>query len=170
MVGSIPAWAGQPFERPQGCRQPLPVYPRVGGATQSPGRPHQPGLGLSPRGRGNPGGRATMIVDRGSIPAWAGQPYKDRVRLGCLRVYPRVGGATWCAPRLFQPVFGLSPRGRGNLRRERRQIACTWSIPAWAGQPTLRLEWEWRCWVYPRVGGQPPFREYQRGLIISSDD
>ena len=52
IVGSIPAWAGEPIRIASGapfCR----VYPRVGGGTGPPFRFTSGSAGLSPRGRGN---------------------------------------------------------------------------------------------------------------------
>ena len=71
---SIPAWAGQPSQSRSRTKS-TAVYPRVGGATQHACRQPFPPVGLSPRGRGNPGHGQTGLVPPGSIPAWAGQPY-----------------------------------------------------------------------------------------------
>ena len=71
--GSIPAWAGQPL-RNDTSPTPSAVYPRVGGATRAARRMRESEMGLSPRGRGNPGCRYRGISGAGSIPAWAGQP------------------------------------------------------------------------------------------------
>ena len=70
---SIPAWAGQPFDR-KIVTDLDRVYPRVGGATGQHRRGQTYDAGLSPRGRGNPPrfhGRGAAMR---SIPAWAGQP------------------------------------------------------------------------------------------------
>ena len=71
--GSIPAWAGEPVPRVRGdCV--LRVYPRVGGGTMHHWKASMPQLGLSPRGRGNRSGQRNVLMHRGSIPAWAGEP------------------------------------------------------------------------------------------------
>ena len=111
---SIPAWAGQPT----GSRLTTglsKVYPRVGGATGF--RPDQAfyGGGLSPRGRGNPPSSLEAPLPRGSIPAWAGQPWQTGPSQPRKSVYPRVGGATEDWSPFLQEQVGLSPRGRGNL-------------------------------------------------------
>ena len=110
--GSIPAWAGEP---PFTAHTSLvtEVYPRVGGGT---GKSHSTGhsvIGLSPRGRGNrdpgeAGGRR-----RGSIPAWAGEPWTQCWPAPSGWVYPRVGGETPRPGQLDANLDGLSPRGRG---------------------------------------------------------
>ena len=51
-------------------------------------------MGLSPRGRGNRVGPLSGACNDGSIPAWAGKPWKDAVDALAFRVYPRVGGET----------------------------------------------------------------------------
>ena len=130
--GSIPAWAGQPVcASTYGSR--LPVYPRVGGATPAGASRVHPCIGLSPRGRGNPGSRPSPVVLSRSIPAWAGQPAVAVSVAAVMAVYPRVGGATAPCPPCATQSSGLSPRGRGN------PTALPKPSP---GNP-----------VYPRVGG-----------------
>ena len=70
--------------------------------------------GLSPRGRGNLNPFGVRVHDRGSIPAWAGEPARLSLRIACPRVYPRVGGGTDGWKMGHPPAEGLSPRGRGN--------------------------------------------------------
>ena len=70
---SIPAWAGKP-PRPSRSRKWPMVYPRVGGETRWRRSPDVRGLGLSPRGRGNPARPGRRRGGRRSIPAWAGKP------------------------------------------------------------------------------------------------
>ena len=70
---SIPAWAGQPNGQ-HGRRNDGTVYPRVGGATNRLPQFQSLCYGLSPRGRGNPGGDDDRRTAWRSIPAWAGQP------------------------------------------------------------------------------------------------
>ena len=149
---SIPAWAGQP-----GSFRPTPyrarVYPRVGGATGQQVRLVVQEQGLSPRGRGNRPAGPLGSPRAGSIPAWAGQPYRFKAVRRSIRVYPRVGGATIATLRLSSQACGLSPRGRGNLRYCAEEVAQIRSIPAWAGQPRLCRRPAALVSVYPRVGG-----------------
>ena len=132
--GSIPAWAGEP---PLNTIPIVPesVYPRVGGGTFHRRKLVPASAGLSPRGRGNHVVAQDSAVDRGSIPAWAGEPVRSIARSYASSVYPRVGGGTHqFVNRTFDGV-GLSPRGRGNLALTANPI----------GIIVLR--------VYPRVGG-----------------
>ena len=116
------------------------VYPRVGGGT---GRMRcagfGPGIGLSPRGRGN---HVTCSPLRGScalrsIPAWAGEPDSQSPLLPGLRSIPAWAGESKCFPAALpcQRIPGLSPRGRGNRNSDLKTVA------------TGRQQ------VYPRVGG-----------------
>ena len=94
------------------------VYPRVGGATIPEAGPELGSEGLSPRGRGNLVLGEAEVVEAGSIPAWAGQPWKIWPTGWRATVYPRVGGATRVGIVSKNSRIGLSPRGRGNLIRE----------------------------------------------------
>ena len=133
-TGSIPAWAGQP-DAPSGATIGEVVYPRVGGATRTPGGCTLALLGLSPRGRGNPSQDCIRARAGGSIPAWAGQPNRWTRWTGRGGVYPRVGGATELLRSAAVIEGGLSPRGRGNPPPPSGSLAEKRSIPAWAGQP-----------------------------------
>ena len=53
LVGSIPAWAGEPYTPGRVVNQGK-VYPRVGGGTKDFRDRKKERRGLSPRGRGNP--------------------------------------------------------------------------------------------------------------------
>ena len=132
LVGSIPAWAGEPLIW-TGSYPGSRVYPRVGGGTPIAGVQGELTKGLSPRGRGNRRGGNGSGALLGSIPAWAGEPWRSGGGIPARWVYPRVGGGTASklAPSLMRA--GLSPRGRGNRR-------------GGAGEPAPNK-------VYPRVGG-----------------
>ena len=72
-TGSIPANAGEPSESRE--LAPLPrVYPRERGGTRVAIRLASPGLGLSPRTRGNHYLVEAHPIEVGSIPANAGEP------------------------------------------------------------------------------------------------
>ena len=129
------------------------VSPRVGGGTH---QPHLQGLeyqGLSPRGRGNHTSELQGIGHKGSIPAWAGEPTGAAAPQALNTVYPRVGGGTAPRPGLVRALFGLSPRGRGNLALFISCLQITGSIPAWAGEPPVHAATLGTLAVYPRVGG-----------------
>ena len=111
--GSIPAWAGEPRSS-SGPSCPSKVYPRVGGGTIEESRLYSCCLGLSPRGRGNPGCGEQDILATRSIPAWAGEPQRINRYHYLQPVYPRVGGGTFRGAFTNARRVGLSPRGRGN--------------------------------------------------------
>ena len=110
---SIPACAGEP--RPASISPAASqVYPRVCGGTPASRRQPAPGLGLSPRVRGNQGDGPACLLRPRSIPACAGEP---DAQVGCWvagRVYPRVCGGTDRPPQGRAETRGLSPRVRGN--------------------------------------------------------
>ena len=149
---SIPAWAGQP-SWPETWKCTARVYPRVGGATASRAANSAVVRGLSPRGRGNHKLLWCKGGSTGSIPAWAGQPVAYMKMLTSKSVYPRVGGATGRFSITAIIAYGLSPRGRGNLKAPWGSPWRSGSIPAWAGQPQGRTGHTPLCTVYPRVGG-----------------
>ena len=90
---SIPAWAGKPAIALIAGMLPR-VYPRVGGETEVGDLINVAGVGLSPRGRGNPSTHQEIWSIVRSIPAWAGKPLDSPGTLRGRRVYPRVGGET----------------------------------------------------------------------------
>ena len=131
------------------------VYPRVGGGTQAFRRVADDEDGLSPRGRGNRTFSLGCKACHGSIPAWAGEPQAITWCWTRLWVYPRVGGGTMKSSESRRPIWGLSPRGRGNHPSRRIAVFLRRSIPAWAGEPGLTQTQETVFEVYPRVGGEP---------------
>ena len=152
LVGSIPAWAGEPRSctRSSGCPR---VYPRVGGGALIDSGTDEIFTGLSPRGRGSRiGARASRRPD-GSIPAWAGEPSSTDTPWMVRRVYPRVGGGARSASVRCDRSSGLSPRGRGSLTHHEVALGTLRSIPAWAGEPRGRARCRTLGKVYPRVGG-----------------
>ena len=165
--GPIPACAGQPSAsliRTSLSR----AYPRVCGATDEGQRLLHDLQGLSPRVRGNPGGRGLFPPTRRPIPACAGQPPTATMRRPCMRAYPRVCGATLGQLGLDAWLGGLSPRVRGNL------LAAVWGrlslgpIPACAGQPSAPCRGSAAWGAYPRVCGATCVKSksanFRRGL------
>ena len=114
MIGSIPAWAGEPVAL-AGIDRIIRVYPRVGGGTATDRWQCSTIAGLSPRGRGNRPIATWTAQALRSIPAWAGEPSVGIQGLRRLGVYPRVGGGTMTFALSPGAIGGLSPRGRGNL-------------------------------------------------------
>ena len=109
--------------------------------------------GLSPRVRGNPLRGRRRNSRRRSIPACAGEPWSRSAASSLHKVYPRVCGGTgrWYAE--GRRGRGLSPRVRGNPRRNSADERHIGSIPACAGEPLpLRRMGRGRK-VYPRVCG-----------------
>ena len=149
---SIPACAGEPQWR-KWRKSRKTVYPRVCGGTCltltiSPVRP-----GLSPRVRGNRGGKGHGDDPLGSIPACAGEPRPFPMSRLRSPVYPRVcGGTNDVEPDLFF-VVGLSPRVRGNRLEDAKQVQAEGSIPACAGEPCASGRAPRLPRVYPRVCG-----------------
>ncbi len=90
---SIPACAGEPQLL---CRHTLTpaVYPRVCGGTVPCWVVSKTFQGLSPRVRGNHRDEMIQIVQRGSIPACAGEPAGVCAPICSSPVYPRVCGGT----------------------------------------------------------------------------
>ena len=165
--GSIPACAGEPFRL--GHRHIIgSVYPRVCGGTRVDGVRIAPAYGLSPRVRGNLRLPGLLQVRRGSIPACAGEPVSRHPMQSATPVYPRVCGGTWDDVASSRIGLGLSPRVRGN-RPERRSVRQPGrSIPACAGEPSVRLPATSAARVYPRVCGGTsqgiPARSHRKGL------
>ena len=152
VVGSIPAWAGEPqwCGKFQVLRR---VYPRVGGGAVQVQELDEAGDGLSPRGRGSQRSSNSSSPGSGSIPAWAGEPCHNFPRSPWTWVYPRVGGGASQASQRSSHGCGLSPRGRGSRNRRHNAHVHQGSIPAWAGEPAPRSACFLVLRVYPRVGG-----------------
>ena len=134
-------------------RWPSTVYPRVCGGTGPVRAWIIPGIGLSPRVRGNHRGGCAQGRLRGSIPACAGEPSRSRSTSPASRVYPRVCGGTVSTPSSDVGRMGLSPRVRGNPRGQRRSAVRVRSIPACAGEPRNSPTPYPLVKVYPRVCG-----------------
>ncbi len=91
--GSIPACTGEPVILWAMSRS-FRVYPRVYGGTLSTQKSRRPGIGLSPRVRGNPGPCRRRTIRPWSIPACTGEPSSWGRRVKGAVVYPRVYGGT----------------------------------------------------------------------------
>ena len=129
------------------------VYPRVGGGNVPDVSTSSAHAGLSPRGRGKPGGAVINNANRRSIPAWAGETSRAMASECEMMVYPRVGGGNASRALRCAPSKGLSPRGRGKPLTDCMKRCWRRSIPAWAGEtphPRPRADIDR---VYPRVGG-----------------
>ena len=152
LCGSIPACAGEPTGSGTLATGDT-VYPRVCGGTDGDEDDDEQADGLSPRVRGNPSATPPTFTLKGSIPACAGEPGGAMVASVMLRVYPRVCGGT--VNTLLRAIFGegLSPRVRGNHRRDWLRSDERRSIPACAGEPAEPGHRLSSLMVYPRVCG-----------------
>ena len=151
-VWSIPACAGEPLDCPI-PGQPRRVYPRVCGGTSVPAWAWPPGLGLSPRVRGNRTQAPLCANLARSIPACAGEPQETASVQPDIGVYPRVCGGTESSKPAPHPPPGLSPRVRGNRGAPTARGGWRRSIPACAGEPRLQRGRPGVQRVYPRVCG-----------------
>ena len=131
----------------------VPPTVRVCGGTVGCTFAYLTGMGLSPRGRGNPLRPLVRGLIVGSIPAWAGEPPEVSALRAIAAVYPRVGGGTVVESLQESFQYGLSPRGRGNLDHGPLGDSRGRSIPAWAGEPAGIDSSRGEQGVYPRVGG-----------------
>ena len=150
--GPIPARAGEPRFR-YAVNNAHRAYPRAGGGTWLDALLPDPVTGLSPRGRGNLNASSSSGTDAGPIPARAGEPPGRWRWASRCRAYPRAGGGTMSTASGHLNHSGLSPRGRGNLKRARKAGRKFGPIPARAGEPggiSIRLLFSR---AYPRAGG-----------------
>ena len=165
--GSIPANAGEPAtSTAASCA--TRVYPRERGGTGVRTPRRRATKGLSPRTRGNLADPRMFDTLAGSIPANAGEPPRRARRLLTPRVYPRERGGTWTPANAAAVAAGLSPRTRGNRRRDGRAGQRLGSIPANAGEPARPSASSRQCGVYPRERGgtcaNAPTTTRSRGL------
>ena len=151
-LGSIPACAGEPRPGRPG-RLATAVYPRVCGGTRIAFDLVPLPNGLSPRVRGNQAMPAVHASKGGSIPACAGEPRSRSTPPSAHWVYPRVCGGTGLAHFLYWPIWGLSPRVRGNPGGPGAWRSGHGSIPACAGEPARSTAPTSCARVYPRVCG-----------------
>ena len=121
--------------------------------------------GLSPRVRGNPLGAVGRRTSRRSIPAGAGEPFNRAVFPNRKQVYPRGCGGTPSGDFFAVKDFGLSPRVRGNLSRDCRQMFRVRSIPAGAGEPSADCTEKLTISVYPRGCGGTPATVFTWGWL-----
>ena len=149
---SIPACAGEPVRGSQ-RRHRNTVYPRVCGGTVRCFNPLVRTTGLSPRVRGNPSSSSPFATGLGSIPACAGEPRMAGHSTARTGVYPRVCGGTFFLFEYSQSITGLSPRVRGNLPGPLHKVVYIGSIPACAGEPSMKRNCRHLRTVYPRVCG-----------------
>ena len=149
---SIPAHAGQPMPGRRWCRV-ARVHPRTRGATRLARGESVSRQGPSPHTRGNPLLGMDGTLDRGSIPAHAGQPRAVRSSRSSSRVHPRTRGATPLPAHGGILLEGPSPHTRGNREHARDLQGERGSIPAHAGQPRSPTIARITSRVHPRTRG-----------------
>ncbi len=150
--GSIPVCTGLPVWGYRALRLER-VYPRVYGATSSAPWYDPFGWGLSPCVRGYPRVAMPDLVQKGSIPVCTGLPGWTRSCGPCMRVYPRVYGATGSRQSGSFDCSGLSPCVRGYPKATAQVLARGGSIPVCTGLPMKGEDPMMRRRVYPRVYG-----------------
>ena len=149
---SIPAPAGEPVSRMIGVIS-RRVYPRTCGGTTEIRQSRRPRAGLSPHLRGNRDHRTARDEGHRSIPAPAGEPRSENLDMNATGVYPRTCGGTIVGIAHLKLVPGLSPHLRGNHPHHGRSPWFRRSIPAPAGEPTIRPATKNGRKVYPRTCG-----------------
>ena len=161
--GSIPAYAGDPpyrRVRPTWAR----VYPRLRGGSAPRSRANWRVEGLSPPTRGIRRGCAGGGAQRGSIPAYAGDPHRALADAFIPKVYPRLRGGSKILSMQSLIQRGLSPPTRGIHSVTDDEAMIIRSIPAYAGDPAIANYATSPFAVYPRlrggssVRGNHPFR------------
>ena len=149
---SIPAGAGEPGRRGR-IRTRGEVYPRGCGGTSGIAPTPDKMWGLSPRVRGNRRRVDEQPPSDRSIPAGAGEPFREAISSRSSEVYPRGCGGTATGLNYAAAVEGLSPRVRGNRLRGVGGEARLGSIPAGAGEPRPAGSPRMPPRVYPRGCG-----------------
>ena len=124
----------------------------------------QPGEGLSPLARGNPLARHLQNLQRGPIPARAGEPMLQSRGYDLERAYPRSRGGTVPMTEKKSIPPGLSPLARGNLSWMVSNVVVKGPIPARAGEPCHPYQGLIERWAYPRSRGGTQVRQ-QRFIV-----
>ena len=166
LIGSIPAWAGEPSP-PNSQDWQLWVYPRVGGGTvKILSRVWLIWAGLSPRGRGNPSRHSRRTGTKGLSPRGRGNhPGAIASNIG-QGLSPRGRGNLTIKDGRLKHAIGLSPRGRGNQPEDLGTRSRSGSIPAWAGEPKLKVCGSYVLGLSPRGrGNRGNVRQSPRGPI-----
>ena len=89
----------------------------------------------------------------GPIPARAGEPHANTIKVRSSRAYPRSRGGTERHGAWRRRHLGLSPLARGNQDREGESIAAFGPIPARAGEPERGRRVLTAAGAYPRSRG-----------------
>ena len=155
-LGSIPACAGKPLQRPH-RRSPASVDPRVRGEAAASTAWSRNDSGRSPRARGSRFLAADASAAERSIPACAGKPAPPESSNTRSEVDPRVRGEASARPSTSSTRGGRSPRARGSRCPKLEHDHPLRSIPACAGKPRSLRSCSQRMRVDPRVRGEASF-------------
>ena len=149
---SIPASAGEPAAT--AALAPFPgVHPRERGGAVIGGATSSFAVGPSPRARGSPTRANRVTRWTRSIPASAGEPPSRIAPCGWRRVHPRERGGAALAERTAPGEKGPSPRARGSPPPTAPRGPSSRSIPASAGEPSVRDDNDGDRGVHPRERG-----------------
>ena len=155
LLGSIPAYAGDPVGGGGGAQHPT-VYPRLRGGSNPVQLAQHINVGLSPPTRGILIHSKDGATITRSIPAYAGDPPQGWGGRDGFSVYPRLRGGSISHPPLSAPAGGLSPPTRGIHAPKRYHRHRRGSIPAYAGDPHTQRAGCSLARVYPRLRGGSP--------------
>ena len=154
-VGLIPARAGNtipcPFVVELGW-----AHPRSRGEHERWDLKNLAVQGSSPLARGTPGRRDFRGVQRGLIPARAGNTGYLNFWLTVLRAHPRSRGEHTVTPHAFNDSGGSSPLARGTRSEGRSAGVVSGLIPARAGNTYRRFTASAFCRAHPRSRGEHP--------------
>ena len=149
----IPACAGNRTRSPPlACRR--PVHPRVCGEQRADETMGAIRTGSSPRVRGTVPFCRPGKTRRRFIPACAGNSYVSGTILRLPSVHPRVCGEQFASRLHCTRPPGSSPRVRGTVCRERRDLRLCRFIPACAGNSSSAGKSQEGFSVHPRVCGE----------------
>ena len=129
----IPARAGEAGAPPPRARS-IEVHPRACGGSAVGLAVTVAAGGTSPRVRGKPPVRGAERVERGYIPARAGEAAAASRAAARPRVHPRACGGSYWSDRYAQWSHGTSPRVRGKRLGRGRRLGRRRYIPARAGE------------------------------------
>ena len=152
IVGTIPAYAGEPYRR-AACAVLAEDHPRLRGGTKVLVCVMLCPQGPSPPARGNRQYRCDISFELGTIPAYAGEPADQRGDQGEVQDHPRLRGGTCQAVINRYARLGPSPPTRGNRRSQFFHCGFTGTIPAYAGEPTVAITRASMQGDHPRLRG-----------------
>ena len=151
--GIIPAYAGNTrsaFARHTSMRD----HPRVCGEHSVVCSARWSLTGSSPRMRGTPRARPGQHMDRGIIPAYAGNTHTQVKNELLSRDHPRVCGEHRSWDHFAMIPAGSSPRMRGTLLSTAGELDVAGIIPAYAGNTLLAAGFGSGSGDHPRVCGE----------------